>query len=183
MLTVIDDAAIDETLAAIKEESGEDPRLCYQCGKCSAGCPVHTWFDLPPNKVLHLLQLGRFEEVVTSRTAQLCASCYTCSMRCPKEIDIGRLIDAARNICHERGLVPVDGRMQIFHRTFLNNIRRHGKLSELELAAFHNLAQRKPFADADIAPQLLLKGKLHIGLGGRADGEIRRIFERTVGKP
>lgn len=182
MLTVINNAAIDETLAAIKEESGEDPRLCYQCGKCSAGCPVHAWFDLPPNKVLHLLQLGRFEEVLTSRTAQLCASCYTCSMRCPKEIDIGRLIDAARNICHERGLVPVDGRMKTFHRTFLKNIRRHGRLSELELAAFHNLAQRKPLADVDIAPQLLLKGKLHIGLGGRADAEIGRIFEKTVGK-
>ena len=181
MLTVIDDAAIDETLAAIKEESGEDPRLCYQCGKCSAGCPVHAWFDLPPNKVLHLLQLGRFEEVLTSRTAQLCASCYACSMRCPKQIDIGRLIDSARNICYKRGLVPVDGRARTFHRTFLKNVRRHGRLNELELAAFHNLAQLKPFSDADIAPKLFFKGKLHVGLGGRADGEIKRIFDKTVG--
>jgi heterodisulfide reductase subunit C len=171
MFTVIDDAAVDETLAAIKEESGEDARLCYQCGKCSAGCPIHAWFDLPPNKVLHLLQLGRFDEVLTSRTAQLCASCY-----------IGRLIDSARNICYKRGLLPVDGRAMTFHRTFLKNVRRHGRLNEVELAAFHNLAQLKPFADADIAPKLFFKGKLHIGLGGRADGEIGRIFDKTVGK-
>ena len=78
--------------------------------------------------------------------------------------------------------MPVDGRAKTFHRTFLNNVRRHGRLNELELAAFHNLAQRKPFSDADIAPKLFFKGKLHIGLGGRADGEIGRIFEKTVGK-
>jgi heterodisulfide reductase subunit C len=178
------DRIIDETLDAIRAESGQDARLCYQCGKCSAGCPVHAWFDIAPNRMLHLLQLGEFETVLTSRSAQLCASCFACSMRCPKEIDVGRLIDAARNICYERGLTPVDEVAMRFHRTFLRNIRSHGRLGELMLAAMHNMVQLRPFADVDIAPELFFKGKLHVSLGGKVKdgGEVERIFAKTVGK-
>jgi heterodisulfide reductase subunit C len=176
---------IEETLDAIAAESGQDLRLCYQCGKCSAGCPVHAWFDIPPNRMMHLLQLGEFETVLTSRAAQLCASCFACSMRCPKEIDVGRVIDAARNICYERGLVPVDEVEMRFHRTFLRNVRTFGRLDEMTFAALHNLVQRRPFADFDIAPDMVLKGRLRVGLPRRVKdgGEVKRIFAKTVNKP
>jgi heterodisulfide reductase subunit C len=45
---------------------------------------------------MHLLQMGLVDEVMSRRMAYLCASCHTCQVRCPRGIDIPRVVEALR---------------------------------------------------------------------------------------
>jgi heterodisulfide reductase subunit C len=98
----------DDIIAEIKAISGADVRACYQCGKCTAGCPLASTMDLMPNQILRLLQLGEHEAVLKSRTIWQCASCLTCAARCPKEVDPARVMDALRTLLMRQGMVHVE---------------------------------------------------------------------------
>jgi heterodisulfide reductase subunit C len=97
-----------ELVAKITELSGQDINLCYQCGKCSAGCPMSFAMDLLPNQIIHAIQLGLVEDIANSRTPRLCASCLVCTVRCPKGIDIARVMEALRQIILRRSEDFVD---------------------------------------------------------------------------
>ncbi len=87
-----------EFVRRVSELSGQNLNRCYQCGKCSAGCPISSVMDLLPNQVMRLVQLGLEEGISNSKTIWLCASCLTCTVRCPKGIDISRVMEALRLI-------------------------------------------------------------------------------------
>ena len=80
----------------IEEVSGQDVLTCYQCGKCSAGCPAAAAMDLMPNQVIRLVQMGLEDEATKCQTIWLCASCLTCYVRCPMGIDLSRIMEALR---------------------------------------------------------------------------------------
>jgi heterodisulfide reductase subunit C len=85
-----------ELLAKVEEISGEKVFRCMQCGSCAAGCPMHDRMDISPNQVWKLLQMGEVERVRDSRTIWACFSCYTCGVRCPKGIDLAKVMEALR---------------------------------------------------------------------------------------
>jgi heterodisulfide reductase subunit C2 len=87
--------------------SGQDLLACNQCGKCGAGCPVASALDLLPNAVIRLAQLGQ-EDVLASQTIWVCAACQTCLSRCPKDVDVPRVMEALRTLAMQRGIQPVD---------------------------------------------------------------------------
>lgn len=87
----------------IEELSGENVYACYQCGRCSAGCPVASEMDLLPNQVIRMVQMGLVDEVLKSKTLFLCASCFTCESRCPKGIDMARVMEAVRHVLDPKG--------------------------------------------------------------------------------
>ena len=87
-----------EFVKRVAELSGQNLNLCYQCGKCSAGCPMSFAMDFLPNQIMRLVQLGLEEDIGNSRTIWLCASCLTCTVRCPKGVDISRVMEALRLI-------------------------------------------------------------------------------------
>ena len=80
----------------ISELSGENLAKCYQCGKCSSGCPSADRMDNIPSQFIKLLQLGMDEKVKKSNTPWVCLTCFICSVRCPKGIDIARIMEAGR---------------------------------------------------------------------------------------
>ncbi|MCD5408946.1 4Fe-4S dicluster domain-containing protein [Candidatus Bipolaricaulota bacterium] len=82
-------------MAKVEELSGENLYACYQCGKCAAGCLFADHMDLLPNQVLRLVQLSD-ESVLSSRAPWVCASCLACEVRCPKGVDIAKVMEALR---------------------------------------------------------------------------------------
>jgi heterodisulfide reductase subunit C len=108
MRTVIStDRVRSEFVRQVEEISGQDLLACNQCGKCSSGCPVAMAMDLLPSQVIRLAQLG-MEEVLQSRTFWICASCLTCVTRCPKGVDLPRLMEALREISLRAGVSELD---------------------------------------------------------------------------
>jgi heterodisulfide reductase subunit C len=85
-------------VAKIAELSGQNLLACYQCGKCSAGCPVVSQMDILPNQIIRFSQLGLEDDLLASRAIWTCASCMTCNVRCPKGINIAEVIEALRQI-------------------------------------------------------------------------------------
>ncbi len=88
----------DEVIAKIEEISGQHIAKCFQCGKCTAGCPSTDSMDILPNQIMRLLQIGEKDEVLESKTIWVCDSCFTCESRCPKGLDIAKVMEAVRQI-------------------------------------------------------------------------------------
>ena len=84
-------------IAKLEELSEENPFACFQCGKCSAGCPFAEEMDLLPNQVIRRVQLGD-ESVLESETIWICASCLSCKVNCPKGLDLASLMESLREI-------------------------------------------------------------------------------------
>lgn len=87
----------------VEDLSGQNVLNCYQCGKCSAGCPLVSVMDLLPNQVIRLVQLGQ-EEVLDSKTIWFCASCFTCAVRCPRGVDLSKVMEALRLMSLRRNI-------------------------------------------------------------------------------
>lgn len=85
-------------VSKVEELSGQNLMVCYQCGKCSAGCPAVSHMDILPNQIIRLAQLGLQDELSRSKSIWICASCMTCNTRCPKGINIAEVIEAIRQI-------------------------------------------------------------------------------------
>ena len=82
----------------VEEISGQKILACYQCGKCSAGCPAVAEMDILPNQVIRYIQLGFEGELLKAKAHWVCASCLTCNARCPKGIKIVEVMEAVRQI-------------------------------------------------------------------------------------
>lgn len=162
---------------------------CYQCGKCSAGCPVVEQMDVLPNQLVRLAQMKRFDRALKCEAIWKCVSCMTCSTRCPKSVDCAGVMDALRSLAVERGTVSEERRRTVlFQQAFLDNIRRNGRLCEVELIG---LFKTKAFfadrnipllmKDAMLAPQLMKRGKFHLrGERVKDRGVVQRIFDRCM---
>jgi len=85
------------------ELSGQQVSACYQCGNCSSGCPLSQEMDILPSRIMRLAQLGQEDQVLRSGTIWICASCFQCTVRCPKGIDILAVMDALRQCAMEKG--------------------------------------------------------------------------------
>ncbi len=85
-----------ELINKVEEWSNQNIFACYQCGKCSAGCPLTESMDHLPNQIMKLLQMGDEEPLLQSNTPWVCASCFTCSARCPMGVRITEIMEALR---------------------------------------------------------------------------------------
>ncbi|PKQ15699.1 MAG: heterodisulfide reductase subunit C [Actinobacteria bacterium HGW-Actinobacteria-7] len=176
---------IDEVFA----RSGVNVRLCYQCGKCSAGCPMVGEMAVRPHMVMHLVQRNYREEALSSDGIWLCLTCETCSARCPKGADPARVFDTLREMAQETNPRLAPRAIGAFNRTFLDQIRSSGRMSEVGLAMQFNLRSGRLLQDATSMPALVSRGKLKVKTPPMRDvDEVRRIFanveavQRTYGQ-
>ena len=95
----ISKANADERLRQkVKELSGENFQKCYQCGTCSGSCPMSEHINVYPRRVMALLQLGDREALEKANTPWVCASCHMCMVRCPRGIDITKVMESIRQL-------------------------------------------------------------------------------------
>ena len=175
-------------VAKVEAIANTQVRDCYQCGKCSAGCPMGDQMDALPGKLVRLVQYGDVNEAAKTAAVWQCVSCLTCTARCPKSVDIAGIMDALKQISVRRKIVHKDyKRVAAFQRAFLSIIKRHGRVNELELTALFklygflaDLSLPLAFKDAKFALPMLMKNKLHIKLGAPVKDKalVKRIFER-----
>ena len=101
-------SAHPRTLAAeIHDATGVNAATCYQCGKCSAGCPMASESDLRPHNVMRLVIQDRRDKALADQSIWLCLTCETCSARCPNACDPARVIDALREMSLDAGVADL----------------------------------------------------------------------------
>ena len=164
----------------VEERSGEKPRLCYQCGKCSTGCLFNFAMDILPHQMMKLIQYGQKERLLQSNTIWICAACETCTARCPNDIDVAGVIDTLRAMALDEGVKPAERSIPLFHRCFLGNIQATGRISEPILMGSYKTLSGDLLSDLGLAAKMLAKGKIKLipsVVKGRR--EIRHIFEET----
>ena len=103
---------------------------CFQCRKCTNGCPASFAMDLFPDQIIRLAILGQTAEVLQSRTIWVCASCETCSTRCPNGVRIAELMDYFKELAVRAGVRPAQPTVKALHQTFLENLKLTGRIFE-----------------------------------------------------
>ena len=170
---------IDATLARrVNRGSGENAYKCYQCKKCSTGCPVAGFGDLHPAQIMRAVQLGAVDAAVDSRFIWLCTGCETCSTRCPQSIDIAAIMDELRMIARETGRVHADAPFANILKLNYQSFRRWGRLYEVELLALDKMTRPSGMMDDVVMGiQMFLKGKINPmpTIGDR--GQMKRMAQ------
>jgi len=156
----------EDLSASIKQLTGVNVRACYQCGKCTAGCPVAERMDIRPSVIMRKLQSGgaaEEEELLRSNSIWLCLTCETCYSRCPMELDIPKVMDYLRERSNSEGKVnPTSRDIVTFHKSFLNAVESNGRLHEISLILDYKIHSGNLFQDVTLAPEMYIKGKLHL---------------------
>jgi len=161
----------------VEEMSGVNLGVCYQCRKCSAGCPVAVPAKSAPSEVIRRLHLGAGDELLESGLVWMCLSCETCYGRCPMQINFAAVIDALRSLSIARGVRAPRGNMPLFNRMFLENVRIFGRSYDLSMIAGYKLGSGTLMNDTEKFPSMLRKGKIAILPPSGADKKVvRRIF-------
>lgn len=116
----------------VEEISGQSLLSCNQCGKCSAGCPMSFAMDFLPNQVIRLVQLGLEEDIAGSKTVWICASCFICTVRCPRGVDLAKVMEAVRLITLRRNIdymqasdLPIDTLSELPQIALVGGFRKH----------------------------------------------------------
>ncbi len=163
-------------------ESGQPVQKCYQCGKCTAGCPVAFAMDYTPNQVIRMVQLGMKEELLKSDTIWICASCSTCSTRCPCNVEIAHVMETLRIMAGRSGTAPAGKAkyVEVMYNALLGTVEKYGRTYEIGLVLQNNLKSGKLFNGADMGLPMFQKGKLKLSpskVVGAA--EVARIFSEV----
>ncbi|MFQ6014690.1 MAG: 4Fe-4S dicluster domain-containing protein [Anaerolineae bacterium] len=160
--------------------AGEDIQKCYQCIKCAAGCPIAEAMDYLPNQIIRMIQLGLKEDVLTSSTIWLCASCETCAVRCPMQLDLARVMDSLREIAIKEDVSVPEKNIAIFHREFLSSVRNRGRVHEFSQLVGYKMKAKELFSDIGLGMRLLAKGRLALK-PSRVDrvDQVQALFEVT----
>ncbi len=165
---------------AIAAEAGVNLKDCYQCGKCTAGCPLAEGMDLMPREVIRYLQLGVLDVVLSAKTPWICAQCVVCSSRCPQNVDICSTMRAVRLASKRAGYRPLP-EADIFDDEFIANVRAHGVSNEQYLAAAYNVKSGHLMQDAENAVRMLARGMVGVSMHNiEGCDEVAALVDRAM---
>jgi heterodisulfide reductase subunit C len=92
------DSVSSAFIKKVERISGQDLRACYQCGNCSAGCPMARHMDVLPSQIIRFARLGLEQALLEAKSIWTCVSCLTCNTRCPKGVKVAEVIEAVRQV-------------------------------------------------------------------------------------
>lgn len=154
---------------------------CIQCGTCSASCPNLFAMDYTPRQLWRLLMISDAEAIFHSRTFSLCSSCYYCTLRCPRNLPLTEVMAELKQIGAPQGLP--DTKTTLFYRSFLESVKRHGRVRETEFMTLYLWALkdiRRSFQFAPLGWKLLRRGKITFRMPTKGKGRLVAFFRKTA---
>jgi heterodisulfide reductase subunit C len=173
------DEQLNTIATQIKSVVNEDVNLCYQCEKCTSGCPVSKEMELVPAQIMHAAQLNMKEMILKANTIWLCASCETCTTRCPQGIDISKVMDSLRIIARREKVKAKVPLVPLFYKLCLMSLKFVGCIYEAGLAGLMRLKAGLLVKDRGLAIAMLKKGKIKILPIFRSPSRVRRIVRKV----
>jgi heterodisulfide reductase subunit C len=111
----------------------EQLKSCIQCGTCSGVCPLSVYMDYSPRQVMELTRSDFKNEVLRSHTIWLCASCYACTIECPREIRITDIMYELKQRAIKERVYPRRFPIPVLAREFTEMVRKNGRITEMLL--------------------------------------------------
>lgn len=165
-------------IGRVAKKSSQPLSLCFQCQKCSSGCPVSDYTDFTASQVVRLLQYGQKDVLLESRAIWLCSGCETCGARCPNGISVGRVMDALKEMAVTGRREGKLKNVMLFHREFLDSVTANGRVHEAAMLIRYKLKSGQLFSDIKLGLSMFRKGKLKLmPTRVRDKSQVRRIFE------
>lgn len=162
----------------VQKISGTDLSVCFQCKKCSSGCPVSKLVKYPPSEIMRRLHLKAGNEILESDILWMCVSCETCSQRCPMGIDVAAVMDALRKLALEKGASKQKGNVPLFNKAFLKTVEIFGRSYDMAMIAAYKAGSRKFMDDTEKFPTMLKKRKIALLPSLKGDRKTaKRIFQ------
>ena len=161
---------------------------CFQCRKCTNGCPVTFAMDFYPDEVIRMVILGQRGAVLSCQTIWVCAACETCTTRCPNDVKIAELMDCLKEMTLRESVPAAEPKILTLHETFLDNIKQWGRLCETTLlpayllksgALLDKLQNGTWRYDLNLGRKMFSKGRLPLmpkSIKGKK--EVRKIFDQ-----
>lgn len=165
-------------LREIEAKSGQPVSTCYQCCRCTLGCPVADRMDVLPHRIIRYIILGDRDKTLGCQAIWTCLQCSTCSVRCPNNIDVARVFQTLRQACGDS--VPAGRDVRSFHRSFLESVRASGKMNELSVILRYKARKGSLLEDARMGMTMAVRGR--VGLwphGTRKKSEVEEIFSKA----
>lgn len=176
---VYEDGFLDEVRSVPGAECVD---WCVQCGMCAGSCPNVAWMDHSPRKMIALIRAGRRDDVLSSNSMGYCASCYLCTVRCPRGVQVTELMHALESLAARHGVKNGGSATPALHRAFVESVRNNGRVHEMGLVGRFYL-RAKPLAALRMIPfglKMLARGRVHL-LPRRASGakQLKAIVEKA----
>lgn len=137
---------------------------CIQCGTCSGTCPLSVYMDHSPRQIMALVRSDFKNEVLTSNSIWLCASCYACTVECPREIRITDIMYALKQRAIQERVYPKHFPIPVLAREFADMVRRTGRITEtlLVMRLFLKANWRAVFSSWRLGIGLITTGRFVI---------------------
>ncbi|MBW1841673.1 MAG: 4Fe-4S dicluster domain-containing protein [Deltaproteobacteria bacterium] len=170
-------APVVDPLALVREKVSS----CIQCGTCTGSCPNAFAMDLTPRQLWYNVLRGEKETIFHSKTFSLCSVCYYCTLRCPRGLPLTEAMSTLKQISVKEN--PDLYKMGIrFYQNFLESVRRHGRVREMEFMTLFFLSMKNPFLPLKFTPlgmRLMWKGKVSPGIPSKGRGALEALFRKV----
>jgi len=157
-------------------------RTCIQCGTCTGSCPNAFAMDYTPRKMWRMVLMGQKDDIFKSKTFTLCSSCYYCSLRCPRGLPLTEAMGALKQIASSEN-IPRYKQSTLFYRKFMESVRRHGRVREMEFMTLYFSSMRNPIIPlqfATLGMKLMKKRKVSLHFPSKGHGPLDAIFRKAA---
>ena len=161
---------------------GEAIRSCIQCGMCTGSCPTASRWDYPPRQTIAMVRAGLKDELLSSNSMWFCASCYACTVRCPRDIKPTDIMHALEVLAIKHGLSTKRSRTPLMYKCFVDSAKSNGRVYELGIMLKLSL-KTNPFSAVKLLPVglgLLLHRRLPLKPSRiKGIGELKAILDKA----
>jgi len=163
---------------------GEKIRLCIQCGTCSASCPNVNKMEYSPRQIIAMARAGMKDEVLSSNSMWCCASCYLCTVRCPRDIKPTELMHALECVAVSQPSNKAKTKTPAMYKSFSDFAYSLGSVPEVGFMTWYYV-RTNPLRAMKMAPlalSLLRHGRMNIKakrMKPEAERQLKAILNKA----